>query len=198
MAALASDVVIATPAPDSTARRAALSLAGMKVSGMIPFAEPLPMAAIRLVFAAALSMAPAPAQAQAAIKLEGTCEKLVIAGQDLSASCKGTLGNLVSRNRTSFDFAAGDGQTLSFSGNGAQQERTEETDPLQPINLVIPGRSGQAGVSQTPTLAIGACRFTTPEPGKTGILCEATTRDGKTYAGSFVAPSAPAPGAPKP
>ncbi|WP_425452552.1 hypothetical protein [Methylobacterium radiodurans] len=126
----------------------------------------------------------APAAAQTAVKLEGTCEKLVIAGQDLSDSCKGVLTNTVARNLTSFDFAAEDGQTLSFGGSGAQQERTEETDPLQPISRVVPGKGGAA---QGPVLAVGACRFSTPEPGKTAITCEATAPgQNATYAGTFV------------
>lgn len=125
-----------------------------------------------------------PAAAQTAIKLEGTCEKLVIAGQDLSGSCKGVLTNTVARNRTSFDFAAEDGRTLSFGGSGAQQERTEETDPLQPISLVVPGK---AGAASAPVMAVGACRFSTPAPGKTAITCEATAPgDDTTYAGTFL------------
>lgn len=125
-----------------------------------------------------------PAAAQTAIKLEGTCEKLVIAGQDLSESCRDVLTNTVARNRTSFDFAAEDGRTLSFGGSGAQQERTEESDPLQPISLVVPGK---AGAAQAPVMAVGACRFSTPEPDKTAITCEATAPgDNATYAGTFV------------
>ena len=92
----------------------------------------------------ALVILAAPASSQTAVKLEGTCEKLVIAGQDLSGACRGSLTNTVSRNRTSFDFTAEGGRTLSFAGSGAQQERTEETDPLQPINLVIAGKDGSA------------------------------------------------------
>ena len=144
----------------------------------------------------------APASAQTAVTMQGACTRLVIAGDDLSGVCKGTLMNLVTRNRASFDFAAQDGRTLSFSGNGAQQERTEDSDPLQPINLVIAGNGstagGTGGVVQTPLLAIGTCRFSSPEPGKTAIDCEASSPDGKSFAGSFVAVSTPDPGAPKP
>jgi hypothetical protein len=96
----------------------------------------------------------------------------------------------VSRNRTSFDFTTADGQTVSFSGNGAQQEATEETDPLQPINVVTIGKD--AG----PTLAIGACRFSTPEPGRTAITCEANAADGRAFAGTFVTAAKAAAGAP--
>lgn len=134
------------------------------------------------------------ALAQAAFKLEGTCEKLMIAGRDASAQCGNTLSNAVSRNRTTFDFTTKDGQVVSFSGNGAQQEATEETDPLQPINVVSESRSGsEVGA---PVLAIGACRFTTPEPGRTAIACEAKTADGRVYAGTFVTAAKAAAGAP--
>lgn len=158
---------------------------------------PLPIRLLLASFAAALGTASA-ARAQTVVTLEGSCTRLVIAGEDHGGACKGTLRNLVSRGRTSFDFSTQDGRTLSFSGNGAQQERTEETDPLQPINLVIPGTPGSGGVAQTPVLAVGACRFSNPEPGKTGIDCEATAPDGKSFAGSFVAASQPAQAAPKP
>lgn len=147
-----------------------------------------------LVLLAAPLLTAAPAFAQAAVKLEGRCEKLVIAGQDVSATCKNTLMNTVSRNRTSFDFAA-EGRSLSFSGNGAQQERTEETDPLQPINLVIPSEATKDGVVQGPLVAVGSCGFSTPQPGKTMITCEANAAKG-LYQGIFVT-DAKTPDAPK-
>lgn len=134
------------------------------------------------------------AAAQTAFKLEGTCEALVIAGKDVSAQCGPSLTNAVSRNRTTFDFTTKDGQVISFSGNGAQQEATEETDPLQPINVVSESKSGSD--VGAPVLAIGACRFSTPEPGRTSIACEAKTADGKVYSGTFVTAAKAAPGAP--
>jgi hypothetical protein len=133
---------------------------------------------------AGVLIAPRPALAQAAFTMDGTCETLVVAGRDLGAGCAGKLTNTVSRGRTSFDFTAG-GQSVSFTGNGARQEATEESDPLQPINAVIEGAS-------PPVLAVGACRFSTPQPGRTAIACEASTADGRTYAGTFVTAARPA------
>jgi hypothetical protein len=146
---------------------------------------------------AALALVPvASADAQTAFKLDGACEKLIVAGRDVSAQCGPTLTNGVSRNRTTFDFTTKDGQIVSFSGNGAQQEATEETDPLQPINVVSESKSGsEVGA---PVLAIGACRFSTPEAGRTAIDCEAKTADGRAYAGTFVTAAKAAPGAPVP
>ena len=151
---------------------------------------------LRLALLCTLLSLPSAAQAQAALKLEGTCEKLVVDGRDLSASCSNVLVNAVSRNRTSFDFSAADGQALSFSGNGAQQEATEETDPLQPINLVTTGTSSDKGIVRNPTPAVGACTFSTPAPGKTTIACEASAPDGRTFAGTFVTQAKAAAGAP--
>ncbi|MGH1590954.1 hypothetical protein ACRBEV_24540 [Methylobacterium phyllosphaerae] len=145
---------------------------------------------LRLALLCAFVSLPSAARAQAALRLEGTCEKLVIGTQDLSGSCSTVLTNAVSRNRTSFDFTTSDGRTLSFSGNGAQQEATEETDPLQPINAVTTGTDG------APILAIGACRFSTPEPGRTAITCEANAADGRPFAGTFVTAAKAATGAP--
>ena len=145
---------------------------------------------LRLALLCTLLGLPSAAQAQAAQRLEGTCEKLMIGTQDLSGTCGNVLSNGVSRNRTSFDFATTDGHVLSFSGNGAQQEATEETDPLQPINAVTTSKDG------APTLAIGACRFSTPEPGRTAITCEASAADGQAFAGTFVTVAKAAAGAP--
>jgi hypothetical protein len=145
---------------------------------------------LRRALLCALLSLPTVAHAQATLRLEGTCEKLVIGTEDLSAACGNVLVNAVSRNRTSFDFSTADGRMLSFSGNGAQQEATEETDPLQPINAVILAKDGP------PTLAIGACRFSTPEPGRTAITCEANAADGRPFAGTFVTAAKNAAGAP--
>ena len=153
----------------------------------------LSRSSLALAGAVCVAALASPARAQTVLRLEGTCQRLVIDGRDLSASCAGTLVNAVSGDRTSFDFAAGDGLTLSFSGNGAQQGATEETDPLQPINLVLTDRSG--GRSGTPTLAVGACRFSTPQPGRTAITCEASAADGRAFAGTFVTAARAAAGA---
>jgi hypothetical protein len=155
-------------------------------------------APLRLVLLSAALAIPAAtgALAQTAFKLDGACEKLVVADRDVSAQCSPTMTNGVSRNRTTFDFTTKDGQVVSFSGNGAQQEATEETDPLQPINVVSESKSGsEVGA---PVLAIGACRFSTPAEGRTSIECEAKTADGRAYAGTFVTAAKAAPGAPVP
>ncbi|MFD1300191.1 hypothetical protein [Methylobacterium marchantiae] len=137
------------------------------------------------------------ASAQTAVKLEGTCEKLIVAGLDITQNCKDTMMNTVSRNRTSFDFSAWDGRVLSFSGSGAQQERTEETDALQPINLVVPSEKTNDGVVQGPLVAVGACSFSSPAAGKTAITCEANAAKGR-YEARFVTDAKTPADAPKP
>ncbi|MBB5763883.1 hypothetical protein ABEV34_03270 [Methylorubrum rhodesianum] len=136
-----------------------------------------------------LAAAPASAQ-QAEVTMTGRCERLVIGGLDITQNCKEQLVNTVSRGRTTFDFAAWDGQSLSFSGSGAQHEQTEETEQLQPISLVVPGMKNKEGIVRSPAPAVGACKFSRPEPGKTMIACEATSQ-GKTYAGVFVTDAKP-------
>lgn len=138
-----------------------------------------------LALLAALAAGPAAAQQGAEIKMTGQCERLVIGEKDITPTCKGQLVNTVARGRTTFDFAAEDGQTLSFSGSGAQHEATEETEQLQPISLVVSGLKNNEGIVRSPAPAVGACRFSSPEPGKTQIACEATSQ-GKTYAATFV------------
>lgn len=132
---------------------------------------------------------------QAEVAMEGRCERLVIADQDITQNCKEKMLNTVAGRRVSFDFAAWDGQTLSFSGTGMQQEGTEMSDPLQPISLVVPGRKDKDSIVRNPAPAVGACRFTKPEPGKTMISCEVTSQ-GKLYAGTFLTEAKPA--APQP
>ena len=138
-----------------------------------------------------LATGPALAQQGAEVKMTGRCERLVIGGLDVTQNCKEELVNTVSRGRTTFDFAAWDGQTLSFSGAGAQHERTEETEQLQPISLVVPGMKNKEGIARSPAPAVGSCKFSAPEPGKTMITCEATSQ-GKIYAGVFVTDNKPA------
>lgn len=152
---------------------------------------------LRLALPSATLLA-GPVLAQTTVNLEGTCQRLVIAGQDATASCSPTLANSVERRRASFGFTAGDGQSLTFSGTGAQQERTEETDPLQPINLVVYGQKGSDGVVQNTVPAVGACTFSTPSPGKTAITCEANSAGKGRFEGVFVTDTKPASGAPSP
>ncbi|GJE78337.1 hypothetical protein [Methylorubrum suomiense] len=138
-----------------------------------------------LVLLGAFATGPAIAQQGAEIKMTGQCERLVIADKDITQNCKEQVVNTVTRGRTTFDFAAWDGQTLSFSGSGAQHEATEETEQLQPVSLVVSGLKNSDGIVRSPAPAVGACRFSSPQPGKTQIACEATSQ-GKTYAGVFV------------
>jgi hypothetical protein len=149
-----------------------------------------------LLTLAALGALAGGAQAQTVVTMEGRCEKLVIAGVDITQNCKEKLTNTVIGTRTSFDFAAWDGQQLSFAGSGAQQEATEVTEQLQPINLVTPGQSNKEGIVRSPAPGVGSCKFSSPEPGKTQIACEATSQ-GKAYAGTFITDSKPK-AAPKP
>jgi hypothetical protein len=144
----------------------------------------------------ALSACAGAAQAQTVVTMEGRCEKLIIAGQDITQNCKEKMTNTVIGNRTSFDFSAWDGQSLSFGGNGAQQEATELTEQLQPINLVTPGQSNKQGVVRNPAPGVGSCKFSSPEPGKTQIACEANSQ-GKSYAATFITETKPK-AAPKP
>nr|WP_238258581.1 hypothetical protein [Methylobacterium gnaphalii] len=139
---------------------------------------------------AALAACAGTAQAQTVVTMEGHCEKLVIGGQDITPNCKEKLTNTVIGNRTSFDFSANDGQTLSFAGSGAQQEATEITEALQPINLVTPGQSNKDGIVRSPAPGVGSCKFSSPEPGKTQIACEANSQ-GKSYAGTFITDTKP-------
>lgn len=144
------------------------------------------MARTRLCSILALVPLAATARAQD-VTLHGTCQTLVIADQDLSASCRDSLLKLVSPTFASFVFSTADSRTLSFTGGGSKD--AGDAGDL-PITLVAPGLTTKEGISRSPTPGTGTCRVATPEPGSTSVACEASAQ-GKRYAGTFVARGKP-------
>ncbi|AWN48844.1 hypothetical protein DK419_22875 [Methylobacterium terrae] len=128
--------------------------------------------------------------------LKGACEKLVVAGKDVSPTCGDGLVNTVQGRRTSFDFTSSDGTTVSFSGTGMPQDRQEEVgvDALQPVSAVILSVKGQdGGITRDTLMTVGSCRFPASSPGRSTVACAADTQRGR-FEGTFVTASDAAPG----
>ncbi|MEE8631433.1 MULTISPECIES: hypothetical protein [Methylobacterium] len=119
--------------------------------------------------------------------LKGTCDKLVVAGKDVTPTCGDGLANLVQGRRTSFDFTSSDGTTISFSGTGMPQDRQEEVgvDALQPVSAVILTVKGSdGGITRDTLMTVGSCRFPASPPGRSIVACSADTQRGR-FEGTF-------------
>ncbi|MFH6785652.1 MULTISPECIES: hypothetical protein [Methylobacterium] len=128
--------------------------------------------------------------------LKGACEKLVIAGKDVSPTCSDSLVNMVQGRRTSFDFTSSDGTTVSFSGTGMPQDRQEEVgvDALQPVSAVIlTVKTADGGITRDTLMTVGSCRFPASAPGRSTVACAADTQRGR-FEGTFTTASDAAPG----
>lgn len=107
--------------------------------------------------------------------LQGTCERLTIAGKDATASCDGKVLNTNYRDsRSGFYFVTKDGATLTFSGLGKNQVKPHPDRAVQPIDLVIFGYGGRHDRAR----AVGHCDFTNPESRPSRITCRASTGGG--------------------
>ena len=119
--------------------------------------------------------------------LKGACEKLVVAGKDVSPTCGESIVNTVQGRRTSFDFTSSDGTTVSFSGTGMPQDRQEEVgvDALQPVSAVILSVKGpDGGITRDTLMTVGSCRFPQAAPGRSTVACAAETQRGR-FEGTF-------------
>ncbi len=119
--------------------------------------------------------------------LKGACEKLVVAGKDVTPTCGESIVNMVQGRRTSFDFTSSDGTTVSFSGTGMPQDRQEEVgvDALQPVSAVILTVKGpDGGITRDTLMTVGSCRFPQADPGRSTVACAADTQRGR-FEGTF-------------
>ncbi|WP_298952674.1 hypothetical protein [uncultured Methylobacterium sp.] len=154
-----------------------------------PLASALVLALTPLVLAGA-----ARAQSPNRVVLKGTCERLVLGGREV-AGCRDELVNTVQGRRTSFDFTAGDGTGVSFSGTGAPQEKQEEfgVDALQPVSVVVlASRSPGGDVLRETLVAVGSCRFPAAAPGTSTVACAADTQRGR-FEATFTSRTEPKP-----
>lgn len=134
--------------------------------------------------------APAAAQdasnLQSMVFLSGTCDRLVVAGRDATAACRGMVLNLNYRTgRTSFAFTEGENRMVSFSGMGTQAEGDVARHDL---DLVTIAEGPQAAV--TSEAATGACAYSNPYAGRSYVRCTAHTEAGE-YSAAFTSDGRP-------
>lgn len=140
--------------------------------------------------AVAAVSAPAAAQdlgnLQSMVILSGGCERLVVAGRDASAACRGAVVNLNYRTgRTSFAFTEGDARMVSFSGMSMPAEGDVARHALDMITVA---EGPDAAVRSE--AATGACEYSNPYAGRSYVRCTARTEAGD-YVGTFTSDGSP-------
>jgi hypothetical protein len=109
---------------------------------------------------------------------QGTCIKLLFAGHDGTAKCKGLLLNEVFRDgRSGFTFTVGDLAVISFSGFGSKQVKDSPDKVTQPIDTVIFTLIG-VGTPPNRIMAVGTCTFSNPNVGPMLVRCSSHTENG--------------------
>ncbi|MDF2599155.1 MAG: protein of unassigned function [Methylobacterium brachiatum] len=106
----------------------------------------------------------------------GTCDRLIIGGNDRSDACTGKLLNTIYlTGRVGFYFVTDNGAALTFTGLGDRQVKPDPDTAVQPIDGIIFGYGGKTDRAK----AVGSCRFTNPYQ-KPGIVqCRADTPNGQ-------------------
>lgn len=111
--------------------------------------------------------------------LTGSCEKLVMAGNDMSEHCHtNILQSIYKTGRTGFTIGIGDkGTVVTFSGiEGAKPDVNSQ---LQSVDKIIFNLNIE-GVPPSVTSATGSCSYSNPYLGPTTISCQATN-GGEAY-----------------
>jgi hypothetical protein len=117
----------------------------------------------------------------------GTCDRLLVAGGDRSAACRGAIVNMVyTTGRSSFAFTDGEAQMMvSFSGLGDTEGRQEGTLVLDAITTAAD--EGRA-IETNPV--IGTCAYANLASGRATIRCAGSTPKGN-FAATFVSNGEP-------
>lgn len=127
-----------------------------------------------------ISLGPTIASAQglndltAMAAVTGKCERLVMAGTDMSEHCNSKIiQSIYSTGRTGFTILVGDkGTAVTFSGmEGAKPDANSQ---LQTIDKVILNLNIE-GVAPSITSATGSCSYGNPYLGPVTISCNATS-----------------------
>ena len=145
-------------------------------------------AALSLALLAGTAAAQAPSNLQRMMFVTGTCERLVVAGEDVTGRCRAVVVNLTYRHgRSSFAFSDADRRMISFSG--MERSRTGEV-VRQTLDLITIARGGGGEVETDGRTATGDCEFGDPFAGPAFIRCTARTAEGD-YSASFTTDGEP-------
>ena len=123
--------------------------------------------------------------------LSGTCERMVITGEDISEVCRGPLYNVAYRSgRISFAFPGGDEASntqvmVSFSGTEQRREGDRIMLLLDRITLV-----GNEEEGESTAAAEGICEYSDPAAGPMQVRCAGHTQAGD-FAGIFATDGKP-------
>ena len=147
------------------------------------------MNALRLAFVAAAFLTPGTAFAQApgvrTLAVDGTCQRLVIYGQDFSGQCGTALVQILERGAVDL--------FVSFGGQGASdvadpegmvifRGKAREDGPAwtdHDVEFVLLGSQSDDAVE---TIEVsGTCTYENPAAGVASIACAAKDRSGRGY-----------------
>jgi hypothetical protein len=119
--------------------------------------------------------------------MNGTCQRLIIAGNDASSSCQGKLTNTMYRTgRSGFTFLAGDVAVVTFSGADSPAKGDQAVIRLDKVIFTLVGTGTEPNVVN----ATGSCSYTNPYAGPSHVSCSASTKAGR-FSASFVSDGAP-------
>ncbi|NKK36831.1 hypothetical protein GFL72_19625 [Rhizobium leguminosarum bv. viciae] len=122
--------------------------------------------------------------------LKGTCEKLIMKGDDLTGHCSNQIiQSIYNTGRTGFTVTVGDkGTVMTFSGlEGAKPDPDTQLQDLDFIILNL----GIEGVAPARTRVRGGCGYSNPYKGPTTISCQATGEKGEAYLLQFRSDGSP-------
>ncbi|MBZ7923084.1 hypothetical protein LAC79_14965 [Ensifer adhaerens] len=113
----------------------------------------------------------------------GTCERLVVAGEDLTATCVGRLIQSIYRTgRTGFTVNIGSGGAITFSG--IEGEKPNADSQLQSVDKVIVNR-GKDGEPISSKEVSGGCFYENPFKGPATTKCEGIDAEKGAYVLQF-------------
>lgn len=122
-------------------------------------------------FAACLLLAP-PSHAADMAWMNGTCDKFIMSGKDVTKFCANSIVNSSYPNgRVGFTFILNGKRAITISGTDLPNP-TPDTDRTY-VDLVIVNLN-EEGVTPEENPARGVCEYSNPYKGKAFIRCEAS------------------------
>ena len=120
--------------------------------------------------------------------MNGTCQRFIVAGEDLSEGCEGKVLNTMyeSTGRTGFAFLTRSGTSVTFSGVDTPAQGDQAHSILDRVIFTMDNKeTNPKAVKSNVVEATGTCSYTNPYAGPSHINCSATTKNG-SFSASFV------------
>lgn len=125
--------------------------------------------------------------------LDGTCQRFIVAGKDLTNECDGTVVNTMYERtgRTGFAFVTRSNTSVTFSGGDTPAEGDQAHSVVDRVFFSIENTESDPQAVKSDVLqATGTCTYTNPYAGPSRINCSASTKDGPFIA-SFLSDGNP-------